>query len=201
VYQFALFVHLLGVVILVAAVTTTLVSTLRAQTARSVEQIRTLTAVTAKIDILIGPAMLLILAPGLYMVARGGDDGTIHWTSGWVDTAIAVFLLMSVLGPTVESRHAKHLSRLAAELPDGPVPTVLDDLRRRPLATHVTLFGASQIVAFLYLMTTKPTLLGGIAACVLAAAVSALLAGARLRSLKTARPFAASRPSVGQYPH
>lgn len=182
-YDVALFLHLLGVVLLVGGVTTTLVAMLRAQTAASVGALRTLTAVGKKIDVVIGPATLLILASGLYMVARHGDDGGIHWTSGWIDVAIAIFLLMSVLGPTVEAGHAKRLLQAVAELPDGPVPTGVDALRRSPLATHVSLFGTAQIVAFLYLMTNKPDLLGSLIACGIATAAGAVVAALRLRLL------------------
>lgn len=182
-YDVALFVHLLGVVMLVGAVTTTIVASLRAQTAATVGEVRSLTAVTKKIDVVIGPAMLLILAPGLYMVSKHGDDGSIRWSSGWVDVAIVVFLVMSVLGPTVESGHAKKLLRTAEGYADGPVPADLDALRREPLATYVSLFGASQIIAFLFLMTNKPSLLGSIAACAVLAAVSVAVSAWRLRQL------------------
>lgn len=186
-YDLALFLHLLGVVLLVGAVTTTLVAMLRAQTAGSVGALRTLTGVVKKIDVVIGPATLLILASGLYMVARHGDDGGIHWTSGWVDVAIGIFLLMSVLGPTVESGHAKRLLQAVSQLPDGPVPADVDALRRSPLATHVSLFGTAQIVAFLYLMTNKPDLVGSLVACGIAAAAGAVVAALRLRSLPPLR--------------
>lgn len=186
-YDVALFLHIVGVVLLVGAVTTTLLATLRAQRARTVAEIASLTAVTRKIDLVIGPAMLLILGPALYMVSRGGDDGSIHWTSGWVDVALVVFLVMAVLGPTVEAGHAKRLQRLATQLPDGPVPPELDAARRAPAATYVTFFGVAQIIAFLYLMTNKPGLIGSLTACVVAALISALLAGGRLRSLEKDR--------------
>jgi len=182
-YDVALFVHLLGVVLLVAAVSTTLVATLRAQRAATVGEVATLTAVTKKIDLAIGPATLLILASALYMIARGGDDGGIHWTSGWVDVSLVIFLLMSILGPTVEAGHAKRLLRLAAESPDGPVPTELDAARRAPAGIYVSFFGTSQILAFLYLMTNKPGLLGSTTACVVAGVLAAVLATARLRAL------------------
>ena len=194
-YDFALFVHLLGVVLLVAAVSTTLVATLRAQRAATVAEVASLTAVTKKIDLVIGPATLLILASALYMVARGGDDGGIRWTSGWVDVALVIFLLMSALGPTVEAGHAKRLLRLAAESPDGPVPPGLDAARRAPAGVYVSCFGAGQILAFLYLMTNKPGLLGSIAVCVVAGVLSAVVAAARLRAL-AATPRASS-PSEG----
>ena len=192
-YDIALFVHLLGVVLLVAAVSTTLVAALRVQRAATVAEVASIAAVTKKIDVVIGPATLLVLASALYMVARGGDDGGVHWTSGWVDVAFAIFLLMSVLGPTVEAGHAKRVLRLAAELPDGPVPPELDAARRAPAGIYVGFFGASQILAFLYLMTNKPGLLGSVLACVVAGALSALLAAARRRALATA-------PSAGEVP-
>ena len=199
-YDFALFVHLLGVVLLVAAVSTTLVAMLRAQRAATVAEVASLTAVTKKIDLVIGPATLLILASALYMVARGGDDGGIHWTSGWVDIALVIFLLMSVLGPTVEAGQAKRLLRLAAESPDGPVPPELDAARRAPAGVYVSFFGACQILAFLYLMTNKPGLLGSIAACVGAGVLSAVLAAARLRAL-AATPRVSSPPEEISVPN
>src|SRR5690348_1703287 len=164
-YDVALFVHLLGVVLLVGAVATTLVATLRAQTVATVQELRSVTAVTKKIDMVIGPAMLLILAAGLYMVAVGGDDGGITWSSGWVDVALVIFLVMAVLGPTVEAGHAKRLMAAAAQVPDGPVQGDLDRLRRNATAVYVSFFGASQILAFLYLMSNKPGLVGSLVAC------------------------------------
>lgn len=191
-YDIALFAHLLGVVLLVAAVTTTLIATLRAQRAATVAEVASLTAVTKKIDLVIGPATLLILASALYMVARGGEDGGIHWTTGWVDVALVIFLLMSVLGPTVEAGHARRMLRLATESPDGPVPPELDAARRAPAGIYVSFFGVGQILAFLYLMTNKPGLLGSIVVCVVAAVLSAVPAAARLRAL-AATPRASSR--------
>ncbi|MGH3471829.1 MAG: hypothetical protein ACRDPG_07265, partial [Nocardioidaceae bacterium] len=110
-------------------------------------------------------------------------DGTISWSSGWVDVALVIFAVMAVLGPTVESGHAKRIQAAAAELPDGPLPADLDRLRRDPVATYVSFFGASQIIAFLYLMTDKPGLAGALLACSVAAAVSVGVSFTRLRSL------------------
>jgi uncharacterized membrane protein len=195
-YDIALFLHILGVVMLVGALTTTLVATLRSQTARSVGEVRLLTSVTRRIDVVIGPAMLLILADGLYMVSRHGDDGSIKWTSGWVDVAIVVFALMSILGPTIESGHAKRLLQAADALPDGPVPAELDRLLRAAVPVYVSLFGASQILAFLYLMTNKPGFPGAIATCLIAAALSAIASTLCLRMLPPAAAAASTaRPA------
>lgn len=182
-YEVALFIHLLGVAMLVGAVTTTIVATLRAQSVATVQEVRLVTAVTKKIDLVIGPAMLLILGAGLFMVARGNRDEGISWTAGWVDVALVIFLVMAVLGPTVEAGHAKRLLAATVECPDGPVPAELDRLRRNATAVYVSFFGASQILAFLYLMTNKPGLLGSVVACALAAAVSLAVSAARMAQL------------------
>ena len=186
-YDIALFLHLLGVALLIGAVTTTVLATLRAQTASTVSEIRLLTAVMKKIDLVIGPAMLLILADGLYMVSRHGGDGSIRWSSGWVDVALVIFLAMAVLGPTVEAGHAKRLLVAATEAPDGAVPVSLDALRRSPVPIYVSLFGVSQILAFLFLMTDKPGLPASLATCAVATVASAGLAWLRLRSLPQPR--------------
>jgi hypothetical protein len=195
-YDAALFLHILGVVLLVGAVTTTLLATVRAQRATTVTDIASLTAVTKKIDLAIGPAMLLILASGLYMVSRGGEGGSIRWTSGWVDVAFVVFFVMAVLGPTVETGQAKRLLQLAEQAPPGPVPPELDAARRAPAGTYVTFFGVSQIVAFLFLMTNKPGLANAIAACVVAGLVSATVAGVWLRSLSSRPAGAAAQQTL-----
>lgn len=182
-YNVALFVHLIGVALLVAAVSTTLGAALRTQRAATVAEVTSLMAVTRKVDLVIGPATLLILASALFMVARGGDDGSIGWTSGWVDVSLAIFLMMSVLGPTIEAGHAKRVLRLASESPEGPVPPELDAARRAPTGVYTSFFGVSQIAALLFLMANKPSLTGSLTVCVFLGLVSALLAAARLRAL------------------
>jgi hypothetical protein len=185
-YNAALFLHLLGVVLLVGAVTTTLVTTLRVQTAGSVAELRTLTAVTKRIEAFIAPGMVLIIGTGLYMVSQHGDDGSIPWTAGWVDTALFIAVLLSVIGRTVEARDAKRLhtaiDRASDEWPHA-------DLRRLQLAAspiYSVFFGTSQVVALLYLMTNRPGLAISIAACAVAAAVSAIAATIRIRSVRAA---------------
>jgi uncharacterized membrane protein len=198
-YDVALFLHLVGVVLLVGAVTTTMVATLRVQRAASVAEVVTLTAVTKKVDVVIGPGLLLILGSALYMLSKHGGDGRIPWTAGWVVVAFGVFLVMAILGPTVEAGHAKRVLRLAGELPDGPVPRALDDARRAPVGTYVAFFGAAQIIATLFLMTTKPDLVGSLAVCALAGLLSVAVSTARLRSLGSAdaRQTVASRQAAG----
>ena len=187
-YDVALFLHLVGVVLLVGSVSTTLVATLRVQRAVSVAEVVTLTAVTKKVDVVIGPGLLLILGSALYMLSEHGGDGRIPWTAGWVVVAFGVFIVMTVLGPTIEAGHAKRVLRLATELPDGPVPPALDAARRAPIGTYVAFFGTAEIIATLFLMAVKPDLFGSLVACGIAGLLSVVLSVARLRSLGDAVP-------------
>jgi hypothetical protein len=185
-YNAALFLHLLGVVVLVGAVTTTLLTTLRVQTAGSVAGLRTLTAVTKRIEAFIAPGMALIIVTGLYMVSQHGYHGSIPWSAGWVDTALFITVLLSVIGRTVETRDAKRL-HAAIDSASGEWPQ--GDLRKLQLAAspiYSVFFGTSQVVALLYLMTNRPGLALSIAACAIAAAVSAAAATIRVRSVRQA---------------
>lgn len=176
-YDVALFLHLVGVVILVISLSYTLGGLFRAQRATTVGGIRSSLGFLPVAEKLIPVGMLLILGFGLYMVG----DGHWGWGTGWVDVAIAIFLLMSVLGPAVESQRTGKLHAAVENLPDGPVPPEVDALRRDPVLTHVALFGAWQVVGFLYLMTNKPGWGGAIATAVIAAAISVPLARLALR--------------------
>ena len=187
-YSAALFLHLLGVVVLVGCVTTTLLATLRVQTAGSVAELRTLTAVTKRIEAFIVPAMLLIIGPGLYMVSQHQYHGSIPWTAGWVDTALFVTLMLSVIGRTVEARDAKRLHTAITNASERWPQADLRELQLASSPIYSVFFGTSQIVALLYLMTNRPGLAASIAACVIAGAASASAATIRIRSVRRAAP-------------
>ncbi|HEY1529272.1 MAG TPA: DUF2269 family protein [Galbitalea sp.] len=183
-YDAALFIHLLGVVVLVGSVTTTLLTTLRVQTANSVSELRTLTAVTKRIEAFIAPGMVLIIVTGLFMVSQHGYHGSIPWSAGWVDTALFITVLLSVIGRTVEARDAKRLhAAIDGASDDGPHA----ELRALQLAAspiYSVFFGTSQVVALLYLMTNRPGLAVSIAVCGIAAIASVVAAAIRIRSVR-----------------
>jgi hypothetical protein len=142
--------------------------------------------VTKRIEAFIAPGMVLIIGTGLYMVSQHGDDGSIPWAAGWVDTALFIAVLLSVIGRTVEARDAKRL-HTAIDSASDEWPQA--DLRKLQLAAspiYSVFFGTSQIVALLYLMTNRPDLAISIAACAVAAAVSAIAATIRIRSVRRA---------------
>lgn len=181
-YDVALFGHLIGVVALISAVVMTVTGLLRAQRASTTSQIRMATGAVPVADRLIPPAMLLVLGFGLYLVSRHGDDGSIAWNAGWVDVSLVIFAVMAVLGPAVEARRTKALWTAACAADDEVITPEIDRLRRDPVLTHVSLFGSSQLVALLFLMSNKPGLPGSLAAVVVAAFVSVVLGRVALRA-------------------
>ncbi|TWP35277.1 DUF2269 family protein [Leekyejoonella antrihumi] len=185
-YNAALFLHLLGVALLVGSVTVTLLTLLRVHTAGTVRELRSLIAGTKWVEVVIIPAMLLVVAPGLYMVSQHGDDGSIPWSAGWVVTSLVITLLLAILGPTVEASDDRRL-RAAIASASGERPHA--DLREVQLASrpvYVVFFGTSQVVALLFLMTNRPGLAVAIAVCAVAAAASTIAASMRIRSVRRA---------------
>ena len=185
-YNAALFLHLIGVVVLVGAVTTTLLTTLRVQTAGSVAELRTLTAVTKRIEAFIAPGMVLIIVTGLYMVSQHGYRGSIPWSAGWVDIALFISVLLAVIGRTVEARDAKRLHAAIVEASDGRPQASLRELQLAASPIYSVFFGTSQVIALLCLMTNRPGLAASIAACAIAGIVSAIAAAVRIRSVRRA---------------
>lgn len=185
----ALFLHLLGVVLLVGAVTITLVATLRVQTARSVAELRRLTAATRHIESVLVPAMIIIIVTGVYMVSQQRDEGINPWIAGWVITSEVVTVLLAVIGRTIEARDAKRL-RAGIDSASNDVPQAsLHAIQVASSPTYSVLFGTSQVVAVLFLMTNRPDLALSIAACLTAAVVSVILGAVRLRVVRRTDPL------------
>lgn len=183
-YNIVLFLHLLGVAVLVGAVTTSLLSTLRVQTADTVAKLRSLTAVTEKIEIAIGPAMAVIIASGLYLVAQHGDHANIPWTAGWVITSMAATLVVTVIGVTVEASDTKRLHSAIADAAGERPHAELRAIQVAARPTYIVFFGTSQVVALLFLMTNRPGASVAIAVCVVAAVASVVAAAVRNRAVR-----------------
>lgn len=97
---------------------------------------------------------LLVLACGLWLA--GLEDGAGYGT-GWVDAAIALFVVALVLGGwggQAPKRAREHAARLAAsgEPADRRLRELLDD-RRAALANYAS---AALVIAILALMVFKP---------------------------------------------
>ncbi len=157
-YDAALFLHLLGVVLLAGSIAVTLLATLRVQTAETVRELRSLIAGTKRVEAVIVPAMLFIIGPGLYMVSQHGYHGRIPWNAGWVVTSLVITLLLTVMGPTVEASDDRRLRAAIASATSERPEADLREIQLAARPSYVVFFGTSQVVALLYLMTNRPGL-------------------------------------------
>lgn len=116
-----------------------------------------------------GHAAPVVLLAGLYLAFAGG-----WWGSGWLEASLLLFAFAGVAALGVLDPALKRLVDAAAQAPDGPIGSELDALRhdRRLTATEAYLLPGD--VAIVFLMITKPGVLGA-AATLAVVAVAALV--------------------------
>jgi hypothetical protein len=168
-YTFALFIHLVGVIVGVGGVCAWLFALIGVRAARTVGQVRALLALYALAGNVALGGVLLIVLGGLYMALS-----TTFWQSAWVIVSTISFVLMAAAGGAILGRHIQALTKAADAAPEGSVPASLagqiqDPLIRVALHTYIAvLFG------IVFLMTIKPTLVWAILVILIAAALGAL---------------------------
>jgi hypothetical protein len=121
----------------------------------------------ARIDPL---ASFTLLGSGLFLTSAGG-----WWNAAWVQVAMVLWVTNLIIATGVVGPAMQPLAATAATSGDGPVDTTVDRLRRtrRWSGGHHVLLAND--IGVLYLMTTKPGYLGGVAAIAAAHGVPALV--------------------------
>ena len=153
-YTLALFIHVLGAVALFIAVSLVVVAFVRIRQAATLEQVREWASVANLAGKSLAFISLVILAPALYMVI-------IAWgfTIPWVMASLITFLLLTIMGATVNGRAIERVVAIARTASPGPVP---DELRIQLQTSRLWLPEAIRLtllVGILCLMTIKPDLL------------------------------------------
>lgn len=188
-YGLALFIHVVGVIGFFMPLGVYLFGLVALRRARQVEQIRAICqAIFATDAVAVGGILLLAIA-GLYMaITAWGLD------TGWVIVAIVSFALMAPIGPLVVERRLRHIANVAAQTPDGPLSSELQQRVGDPIIGAGLSLMLALLLGIIALMTIKPMLRGAIATMV-AAALVGLIAGSVfwLTSRRTTRPYQAVR--------
>ncbi len=172
-YTFALFVHLVGVIVGLAGVCGWLFALIGVRAARTVDQVRALLALYAMAGNVVRVGARRLRA--LYTPGHAAHHIALH-----DEEAQVIFAGGAILGPRLQA-----LSKLAAASPEGPLPASLagqihDPFTRVALQTYVAvLFG------IVFLMTIKPALVWAIIVILMAAALGVL---SGLPLMRTARP-------------
>jgi hypothetical protein len=191
IYRLTLFVHVASDIGIFVGLGAWLLGLAALRRAQDVSQVRALAALIHGAEPLSVVSALLTIASGLYMLLT-----VWRWKAAWALVAlgsIIVFLPPLLLG-VIEPR-MRSLLRLARDAPDGPVPGPLRRLIHDPVLGTALHTMAAVVLGIVFLMTTKPSLLGAVLAILTALALG-LASGLPLA--RTIGPGADdSRPAAG----
>jgi len=168
-YSIALFLHLVGVLALFAGIGLEQVGLRQLRNAGSVAQVRewmTLMRGRRRID---GPAALIILVSGGYLMGHGAGY------HAWVAAGLVGMVAMAVLGAGVGRPRFVAIGR-AISATDGPVPSTLrerieDPVLRLSAATRFALG-----IGVVFDMVVKPSAVGAAVVLIVALAIGATAA-------------------------
>ncbi|HEX9038982.1 MAG TPA: DUF2269 family protein [Ktedonobacterales bacterium] len=158
IYHVALFLHILGALLLSGAKAISYLALMRLRRADRVEQLRAWAVIGAGAARLIPLFALLILIPGVFMMWTAWG-----WVTPWVDVSLATFLVMMVSGALLLNRQVFALRAAIDATRDGPLPAELAArIASRALWGTENTFTAL-LIAVLFLMTVRPGLAGALA--------------------------------------
>lgn len=152
-YEPALFVHLVGVVLLAGGLAVASAAFERARRRERPEEIALLLGLTRTGVALVASGTLVVLVGGFWLIDAGEHD----LGDGWLAASLALFLLATVLGiiggntPKRARERAEQLARDAAPS-DAELRRLLDDRVARTLNYAAALM----MVGVLALMVAKP---------------------------------------------
>jgi len=109
-------------------------------------------------------ALVVLVATGAYMVHRAWA-----WDDGWVDVGLAGVVLLGVLGDRVEGAAGKRIATRLAQDPLAPCGDAVLD----PAWWTVSTVNPALVLGIVFVMTTKPSLGGAVAALFVAAVLGA----------------------------
>ncbi len=151
--EFALFFHLLGALLFVAGIVVAGVAFEAARRRESAAEVALLLGLTRIGVLLVAVGALLLLGFGLWLVHLGGFG----YGDGWVDAAIALYVVALALG-ALGGQRPKQARKLAARLAEegepvsGELRALLDD----PVSLAANYASAAAVLAILVLMVFKP---------------------------------------------
>ncbi|HEU5323673.1 MAG TPA: hypothetical protein VFX28_22915, partial [Methylomirabilota bacterium] len=133
-----------------------------------------------------GPAILTLLASGIYLMAtRWGQQA-------WIAAGVAGLVLMAVLGGVLTGRRSGAIMRALGEA-DGALSAGLAGRLRDPVLVISAWLRTALALGIVFVMSTKPGATGALAAMGVAL-VLGLAAGFSLSSRGRAREPAAAQP-------
>jgi hypothetical protein len=155
--------------------------------AGTTQEMRAYLAIGGPLLILEPTSALVVLASGIYLTSVAN-----FWAQGWVQAAIAFWIVNAVVAGVVVKPVIGHVVAAAATAIDGPVDQHLDTFRRSSRWSVGGDVLMANDIAMLYVMTMKPDLAGSL----LAVAGTILAIGAVRVITRGLHGFIVSRHSV-----
>lgn len=164
-----LFFHLLAVALLFAGMGIEIAAIVQLHRASTVSAVRVAMQNGPMVGAFMSSGLVLLLAMGIALVYVGGFG----WQP-WSATALFVTVVLGINGPLTNGKRGEALAKTAATSPEGPVTPQLDAARSDRFWNYSIFTSAFELIAALYLMSSKPALMQCVWA-VVAAAVLALI--------------------------
>lgn len=157
--QTLLFFHLIAAMALFAGIAIEIAAFVSLQRATTASEVR-----AAMLHVpLVGPLMVsgvvLLLAMGIAMVYMGG-----YGWQPWLLVALAMTVVLTLGGKLINGARCEAIHALAHQAGDGPLSTDIDARRRDPVLTYTMFASSLELIAMVYVMSSKPLLSGCVAA-------------------------------------
>jgi uncharacterized membrane protein len=153
-YNVALFLHLLGVLLLVSGIVVAGAAHTQASRRRVPGEIAALLVLARAGVLLAAPGVLLVVGAGVWLVNLEDDIGM---DTGWLQAALGLFVVAMVLG-ALGGQQPKRARLLAQSLEQegGPVSVELEVLLEDRRARYLNSLSALAMLGILALMVFKP---------------------------------------------
>lgn len=174
-------IHLLGVFLLLIALSILLVSLIGMRRVDSVEKLRAAMYAGPAGKKILPVSAVLILGAGVWMALLKNQE--YNWHSAWILFAFFTYLLMFVNGTFIIGPRLGRVGYAAATSKGGELPPKLKALTSDPALHYPAWINVCLVFAFVYLMVGKPGWLGSlitILAGILAGIVAAWLVEAKM---------------------
>ena len=186
-YTIALFLHIVGALGMFVALALESVAWAGLRRSAAVQEARGWLGLLGLVR-RVGPASLgLILVAGLYMTAT-----VVGWTA-WILVALAAFVVIAALGGISNGRSLPAIER-ALRTETGPISDPLRQRMSAPILAASVRVRTALAFGIVFLMTTKPDVLGALIAIVVAAALGVVATRVGTPPRLTERAAPAGRP-------
>jgi len=165
-YTILLFVHVSGAVCLFIGFGIWLFGSTSIARAVQVEQIRAIADLMLMVRLVVPISALLVIAAGVAMtwIAWG-------FQTGWIMVALGSLAIIGPIGTWVVDPRVRAIANLAHALPDGSLPPILSGRAHDSVLRMAIRMLIAMLFGILFLMTTKPSLVGGLGVMVVSALV------------------------------